>query len=101
MATENEIRLGIRRESLVRLLIKGMIALSVLWVVLFMLPGCDGEFERLQAEAAWNAKVARAATPKKGELVTIRELGGDRLIVRRYNGGLQSTDIISKEEGVY
>ena len=92
----NEIRIG-RKETLERLLVKGLIALAVLWIVL-MLPGCDSEYERLRAEADWQAKMSRAATPEKGELVTIRQLGDNTYAVRRYKGGLQRTDIISKED---
>lgn len=65
--------------------------------ILFTL-GCDGEVERLAREAEWQAKMTRAATPKKGELVTIRELAKDRYVVRRYNGGLQETNIIARDE---
>lgn len=98
MAIASEIRLGRKAETPTSLLIKGLVALTVLYVVLFLLPGCDNEFYRLQSEAEFNAKLARAATPKDGELVTIRQLGTDRFIVRKYEGGLKETYVIAREE---
>ncbi len=99
MATENEIRLGRRTpETLLAIAIKGMVALTVLWVVLFLLPGCDGEFERLQAEAEFNAKVARTL-PKKGELVTIKQFSDGHYVIRRYDRGLKETYVLAREDG--
>ena len=100
MAPVNEIRLGRRAtdEKLGNLLVKGLIALAVLWIVL-MLPGCgDSEYERLQAEAEFNAKVAHAALPKKGELVTIRQYADGRYVVRKYDGGLKETYMVTRDE---
>jgi hypothetical protein len=96
MATENEIRLG----QHYRLIDRGIQVLAAITflAILVSLSACDGEYERLKAEADWQAKVARAAVPKKGELVTIRELGKDRYVIRKYNGGLKDTVIIARDE---
>lgn len=75
----NEIRLG-RKETLERLLVKGLIALAVLWIVLFMLPGCgDGTYEQQQLIAERNARFFNSCLPevkqpmvvewKKGQLI--------------------------------
>lgn len=99
MLTASEIHLGreSRRETLEGLLLKGLIALAVL-VIVSGLPACSDDFDRLQAQAEWQARVERAATPKEGELVTIREIARGKYIVRRYHGGLLSTDIIARED---
>ena len=75
------------------LFMAGIIATLVLF-----LTACDGEYERLRAEADWQAKMARAATPSKGELVTIRQFADGRFVIRRYQGGLQRTDILARDE---
>lgn len=75
-----------------------VLGLITFGVILFVLAGCDSEYARLQAEADWNAKVAHAAVPEKGELVTIRQFADGRYIVRRYQGGLKRTDIIAKDD---
>ena len=93
----NEIRLGRRTETLVELLAKGLIALAVLWIVL-MLPGCSDDYERAVRQAEFNAKVARTALPREGELVTIRQLGEKGYIVRRYRGGLIATNVIKEDQ---
>ena len=99
MAVENEIKLGqLQQQTKLEFLLRWACLAAALWICLFILPGCDGEVERLQAQAEWQAKMTRAATPKKGELVTIRELAKDRYVVRRYNGGLQETNIIARDE---
>ena len=97
MATENEIRLGqFRHDRLIHLGIQILAAVAFL-VILATLSGCDGEFERLQAEADWNAKVARTL-PRKGELVTIRQFSDGRYVIRKYSGGLKDTTIIARDE---
>lgn len=67
-------------------------------LILATLMGCDGELERLQAEAEWNAKVVRTVTPEKGELVTIRQFADGQFIVRKYQGGLKGTDILARDQ---
>lgn len=71
--------------------------LAALIVAALLLTGCDGEYERLQAEAEWHAKVARAALPRDGELVTIKRLSEKSYAVRHYKGGLRHTDILVME----
>lgn len=73
-------------------------------VILLTLYGCgDGEYERKQSEAEWNAKVARACLPRSTEtLVNVRHMG-DGYIFRRYApfGSKQpylSTDVIARNE---
>lgn len=63
-----------------------------------MLCSCDGEVERLQRQAEWQAKVTRAVTPKEGELVTIRQFADGRYVIRRYDHGLKDTTIIARDE---
>lgn len=67
-------------------------------LILISLAACDGDFERRQAESDWNAKMSRAATPEKGQLVTIRQYADGRFVVRRYEHGLISTDLISRDD---
>ena len=74
-----EIKLGRKPETLVGLLVKGLIALSVLWIVLFMLPGCDGELDRLQAQAEFRERFTNAALPKVGE-PTVCEVVEDKIV---------------------
>lgn len=80
-----------------------LLCLVALIVTVLIVTGCDGEYERLQSEADWNAKVARACLPSKTEtLVNIRHLG-DGYIVRRYSpyGSKQpylSTDVLARSE---
>lgn len=64
----------------------------------FLLAGCDGELERLQKQADWREKFSRVALPDEGELVTIRQLGEKSYAVRRYKGGLLSTQILTRDE---
>lgn len=67
------------------------------------LSGCSGDYERLQAEAEWNAKVARACLPRSTEtLVNVRHMG-DGYVFRRYApfGSKQpylSTDVLARGE---
>ena len=67
-------------------------------VILMSLYGCDGEFERLQAQAEFNQKMARATTPHKGELITVKQISEGHYIVRRYNRGLKETYVVAREE---
>lgn len=69
----------------------------LLLILLLTLAGCDGEYQRLKAEAEFNAKVARTL-PKKGELVTIRQYADGQYIVRRYEHGLKDTVIVARDE---
>ena len=97
MAVENEIRLG--QSSKLEFLIRWGCLAAALWIVLFILPGCDdGTFARLQAEAEFNQKMARATTPHKGELVTVKQISEGHYIVRRYNRGLKETYVVARED---
>lgn len=58
-------------------------------LLLLMLPilcACDGEFERLQREAEFNARLARAAMPRKGEVKTCKWRYDDKLVCYRPGG---------------
>lgn len=69
----DEIRLGRGQESLKRLLVRGLLILAVLWIVLFLLPGCDdGEFERQQRIAEFSQRFVNACMPELKELKIIR-----------------------------
>lgn len=104
MAVENEIRLGqLRQQTKLEFLIRWACLAVAIFFCSFYLPGCSDDYERLRAEADWNAKVARACLPSKTEtLVNIRHMG-DGYIVRRYApyGSKQpylSTDVIARSE---
>lgn len=71
---------------------------AVLVAAVICLNSCSDDFDRLQAQAEWQAKWERAATPREGELVTIREIAQNKYIVRRYHGGLISTDVLARED---
>ena len=79
--------------------IRAAIALGVACAIaVLLISGCDGRLEQLQRQAEWRENVSRVALPDQDELVTIRRVGEKTYAVRRYKGGLLSTQILTRDE---
>lgn len=84
MRPYNEIRF--RRTDWHLLIGEALIGISLVFALggVLLLLGCDnGEFERQQRIAEFNAKVSRACIPDRDGFVTVKWEDGD-VVVRRY-----------------